>query len=89
MSESRADVLAREEKAFQAQRDGLLAEYEGQYVVFKDGHPVKFFADLTGAYGFALLEYGLDIPCLIERVIRHPPDVASLSWETGVLCVQG
>jgi hypothetical protein len=88
MSQSRSKSLARESNAFNAQREELLKTHKGEYVVFKDEKPIAFFKTLDEAYQFGINKFGPDDPFLLEQILERAPNLTSLSWELGGICVQ-
>ena len=88
MASTSIESLARESEAFNAQRDELLKNHRGEFVVFKDGKPVAFFKTLDEAYQFGISQFGPSDPFLLEPIVERAPSLTSLSWELGVLCVQ-
>jgi hypothetical protein len=77
--------LEREQAAFDAQVSEILPEHAGEFVIFKDGKPVGFFATYDEAYSEALARFGVDETYLVSEVKRSEPRVTSLAWEAGVM----
>jgi hypothetical protein len=80
-----ARTLEQEQDAFEQQLDALLPDHAGEWVLFKDGKPMGFFADHVEAYEAGLKRFGLDVPFLVQQVTRHNGEVVSLAWEAGVM----
>jgi hypothetical protein len=80
-------TLAEERKAFETQLSDLLAAHRNQYVLFKDGKPVAFFADNATAYDEALKRFGVDATFLIAQVVEQDPQPVSLALDAGVMFV--
>jgi len=80
-----AVTVQEEQNAFEQQLPELLAEHQGQFVLFKEGRPVEFFADHRTAYEAGLNRFGLDEIFLVAPVepLRRQP--ISLSLQAGVL----
>jgi hypothetical protein len=79
------DPLQREQDAFDAELPRLLPEHPGEFVIFKDKHPVAFFRSFDEAYGEALKRFGLDEIFLITQVAEPSPTSLSLTWDLAVL----
>lgn len=77
--------LQREQDAFDHQLDEMMAEHDGEFVVFKDGAPVAFFASYDEAYREALERFGPDETYLVSEVKRRSRAVTSYAWDAGVM----
>lgn len=78
-------TLEQEQAAFDAQLEGLLSLHGGEYVLFKDGHAVGFFATHSLAYSEGIKRFGVDEVFLVAPVRRSPPQVVSYAWIAGVM----
>ena len=78
-------TLRDEQAAFDAKLDELLRTHPGQYVLFKNGEPVAFFADYPSSYAAALQRFGLRTVFLIAPIVPPNPQPVSISWEAGVM----
>jgi hypothetical protein len=79
-------TIEQEQRAFEQQLDALLSVHGGEYVLFKDGAPVAFFATTTDAYSAGLDRFGPDEVFLVAQVAKAAQlPSTSLSWELGVL----
>lgn len=76
--------LELEQAAFNAQLDEMLKEHAGEFVVFKGGRAVAFFAGYDEAYRAALERFGPDETFIVSEVKRRTPEVTSIAWEAGV-----
>ena len=78
-------TLQEEQAAFDSQLPDLLREHRGQFILFKDGHPVGFFADHGSAYAAGLERFGLDAVFLVAPVEPPRRQPISFSWQAGVM----
>jgi hypothetical protein len=79
------DPLQKEQDAFEAAREELLEDHEGEFVVFKDQRPVGFYSSFKEAYSRAIDLFGLESVFLVSEVRRQVPGSALLSWDLAVL----
>lgn len=77
--------LEREQNAFESQLDAMLDEHEGEFVLFKDGHPMEFFPAYDAAYRAGLDRFGLEGVFLVSEVKRRERQATSISWQSGVM----
>lgn len=87
MDQARFECIRKERAAFDKQLHKLLKKHEGEFVVFREGKPVAFYATAIEAHDAALARFGLDTPFLLTEVAPPSPLPASLSWEYGLLPV--
>lgn len=84
---SREDEMGRieqEQRSFDEQLEAMLAEHEGEFVLFR-GEPVAYFSKYEDAYAAGLERFGVDQVFLISEVRKRPPQTTSLAWEAGVM----
>lgn len=80
-------AIAKEQKAFDAALQGMLAEHAGQFVVFHDGKAFGFFPTFRDAYRKGLEKFGLNEVFLVSEVRATTPEPPSISFCTGAMSV--
>lgn len=78
-------TLEQDQEAFDRQLETLLSTHSGEWVLFKNGEPIGFFATNEQAYEAGLDRFGLDETFLVQQVAKRSPEVVSLAWEAGVM----
>lgn len=78
-------AIRKEQEAFDASLDQMMAEHGGEFVLFKNGQPVEFFGDYQSAYKAGLDNFGLDETFLVSEVKRREPQTTSITWAAGAL----
>jgi len=87
-NERRLEDAAREQAAFNALRDALLASgHRGKHVLFHAGKVEGFFNSPADAYAKGLDQYGIDAVFLVAHVVDAKVEEGpiSLSWELGLM----
>lgn len=77
--------LEEEQRAFDAKLDEMMRDHEGEFVLFRRGEPVEFFASYNDAYQAGLDRFGLDEVYIVSEVKRRDRYPASITWAAGVL----
>lgn len=78
-------TLEKEQAAFEALLDDLLAAHKGEFALFKGGKPLGFFPTHEQAYEAGLDQLGLDAEFLVARVEEPKAQPISVSWSAGVM----
>ncbi len=79
-------AIADERQAFEEALGDLLAEHEGEFVIFFNREQRGFYADFDSAYAAALAEFGTDAEFLVSKIEEPgPARPVSLSWDAGVM----
>lgn len=83
--EEKSERIAVEQAAFDAMREDLLKEHEGDVVLMHGGVILGFFDDLTAAFNKGVARFGINDPFLVSRVepANHAP--VSLAWAAGLM----
>jgi hypothetical protein len=84
MEVSVAHTLEDERKAFDSQLDALMKVHKGEFVLFREGASVAFFATNEEAYAEGIKRFGPDAVFLVTRVEPPRTSYVSLAWEAGV-----
>jgi len=77
--------IEREQDAFDRKLEEMLAQHDGEFVLFKNEQPVAFFATYDQAYRAGLERFGVDQTFLVSEVKRRESQTTSLAWEAGVM----
>lgn len=77
--------ITREQEAFDRQLTAMLSDHDGEFVLFKDGAPVAFFATYDQAYRAGLERFGINQTFLISEVKHRDRTATSVAWEAGVM----
>ncbi len=85
MTRKTYDKLQHEQQAFDAQLEAMMAEHDGEFVLFKDEHPIAFFASYNEAYQAGLDRFGLDEVYIVSEVKTRDRYPTSITWAAGVL----
>jgi hypothetical protein len=83
-----AEVVEKEQCAFDGMIDDLLEDHAGQIALVKDHRPVGFFPARGAAYAAAIERFGADSAFLISEVSKPDIEPTSISWCWGAISVE-
>jgi hypothetical protein len=84
-NDNRLHKLEGEQSAFDAELEGMIADHEGEFVLFRGGAPVAYFATYMEAYQAGLDRFGLDDVYIVSAVKRRDVHATSITWAAGAM----
>jgi hypothetical protein len=84
MNTNKLTQLEFEQAAFDAKLDEMMAEHEGEFILFR-GEPVAYFPAYNDAYQAGLDRYGLDDVFIVSEVKRRDGNATSVAWAFGAM----
>ncbi|MGH9423316.1 MAG: hypothetical protein ACRD3J_25305 [Thermoanaerobaculia bacterium] len=83
--DDRIERLKSEQRAFDAQLESMMADHDGEFVLFRGGKPVAFYPAYMDAYQAGLDKFGLDDVYIVSAVKRRDAYATSVTWAAGAM----